>query len=138
MNRKWLDRKWLAFGMPFTISVFGDTANSGTVLGGNQVRANGKIHANVIPTGRKHHLQAEIRAHVAAKSAIYTDALTSYQGPNPDFAHKTINHAERYVEGQVHTNGLENFWSLVKRTERPVHCGRGITKRQGRGQRKAA
>jgi hypothetical protein len=74
-----------------------------------------KAHANVVPTRRKHHLQAEIRAHVAAKSAIYTDALMSYQGLNPDFAHKTIDHAERYVEGQVHTNGLENFWSLLKR-----------------------
>jgi len=75
----------------------------------------GKVHANVIPTRRKHHLQGEIRAHVAAKSAIYTDALMSYQGLNPDFAHKTIDHAERYVEGQIHTNGLENFWSLLKR-----------------------
>jgi transposase-like protein len=76
----------------------------------------GKVHANVIPTRRKHHLQAEIRAHVKAKSAIYTDALLSYQGlNNQDFAHQTIDHAERYVEGQVHTNGLENFWSLLKR-----------------------
>jgi transposase-like protein len=76
----------------------------------------GKVHANVIPTRRKHHLQGEIRAHVAAKSAIYTDALMSYQGLNDqDFAHQTIDHAERYVHGQVHTNGLENFWSLLKR-----------------------
>jgi transposase-like protein len=75
----------------------------------------GKVHANVIPTRRKHHLQAEIRAHVKAHSAIYTDALLSYQGLNPDFAHQTIDHAEKYVEGQVHTNGLENFWSLLKR-----------------------
>jgi transposase-like protein len=76
----------------------------------------GEVHANVIPTRRKHHLQGEIRAHVAAKSAIYTDALMSYQGLNDqDFAHQTIDHAERYVEGQVHTNGLENFWSLLKR-----------------------
>ena len=76
----------------------------------------GKVHANVIPTRRKHHLQAEIRAHVKAKSAIYTDALLSYQGlNNQDFAHQTIDHAERYVQGQVHTNGLENFWSLLKR-----------------------
>jgi len=76
----------------------------------------GRVHANVIPTRRKHHLQAEIRAHVKAKSAIYTDALLSYQGlNNQDFAHQTIDHAERYVDGQVHTNGLENFWSLLKR-----------------------
>jgi transposase-like protein len=76
----------------------------------------GKVHANVIPTRRKHHLQAEICTHVAAKSAIYTDALMSYQGlNNQDFVHQTIDHAERYVSGQVHTNGLENFWSLLKR-----------------------
>jgi transposase-like protein len=76
----------------------------------------GKVCANVIPTRKKRHLQAEIRAHVKAASAIYTDALMSYQGLNDqDFVHQTIDHAERYVDGQVHTNGLENFWSLLKR-----------------------
>ncbi|PYT62707.1 MAG: IS1595 family transposase [Acidobacteria bacterium] len=76
----------------------------------------GKVCANVIPTRRKHHLQAQIRAHVKAESAIYTDALMSYHGlNNQDFIHQTIDHAERYVDGQVHTNGLENFWSLLKR-----------------------
>lgn len=76
----------------------------------------GKVRANVIPTRRKHIVQAEIRAHVKAGSAIYTDALMSYQGlRDQDFAHQVIDHAERYVDGQVHTNGLENFWSLVKR-----------------------
>lgn len=76
----------------------------------------GEVRANVIPTRRKHHVQAEIRAHVKAGSAIYTDALLSYQGlNNQDFVHQTIDHAERYVDGQVHTNGLENFWSLLKR-----------------------
>ena len=76
----------------------------------------GEVRANVIPTRRKHHIQAEIRAHVKAKSAIYSDALLSYQGlRDQDFAHQVIDHAETYVDGQVHTNGLENFWSLVKR-----------------------
>jgi transposase-like protein len=76
----------------------------------------GQVRANVIPTRRKHDLQSQIRAHVKAHSAIYTDALLSYQGlNNQDFAHQTIDHAERYVDGQVHTNGLENFWSLLKR-----------------------
>jgi transposase-like protein len=76
----------------------------------------GEVRAAVIPNRRKHHLQSQIRAHVKAKSAIYTDALLSYQGLNDqDFVHATIDHAERYVDGQVHTNGLENFWSLLKR-----------------------
>jgi len=75
----------------------------------------GKIHANVIPTRKKRDLQPNIRARVKAQSAIYTDALMSYIGLNRDYLHKTIDHAERYVDGQVHTNGLENFWSLLKR-----------------------
>src|SRR6267378_2595742 len=76
----------------------------------------GEVRAAVIPSRRKHHIQAEIRAHVKAKSAIYSDALLSYQGlKEQDFAHQVIDHAEKYVDGQVHTNGLENFWSLVKR-----------------------
>jgi transposase-like protein len=76
----------------------------------------GQVRANVVPTRRKNVLQGHIRAHVKAHSAIYTDALLSYQGlNNQDFVHQTVDHAERYVDGQVHTNGLENFWSLLKR-----------------------
>jgi transposase-like protein len=76
----------------------------------------GEVRAMMVPTRRKHHLQAEVRAHVKAGSAIYTDALLSYQGlKNQDFIHQTIDHAEKYVDGQVHTNGLENFWSFLKR-----------------------
>jgi transposase-like protein len=76
----------------------------------------GDVHAVVLPTNRKHELQGEIRKHVKAQSAIYSDALLSYQGlDNQDFSHQVIDHAERYVNGQVHTNGLENFWSLLKR-----------------------
>jgi len=76
----------------------------------------GEVRANVIPTRRKHVLQGEIRKHVRARSAIYSDALLSYHGLNhQDFAHQVIDHAEKYVDGQVHTNGMENFWSLLKR-----------------------
>ena len=101
-----------------------DKRNKVVVRGGKRHRATvmgilergGKVRATTVPNIRKHHLQTEIRAHVAAKSAIYTDALLSYWGLNRQgYAHKTIDHAERYVDGQVHTNGLENFWSLLKR-----------------------
>jgi len=61
-------------------------------------------------------LQTQIGTHVKAGSAIYTDALMSYQGLREQgFEHQVIDHAEKYVDGQVHTNGLENFWSLLKR-----------------------
>jgi hypothetical protein len=44
-----------------------------------------------------------------------TDELLSYNGLDVDYAHQVINHAEAYVNGHVHTNGMENFWSLFKR-----------------------
>jgi transposase-like protein len=76
----------------------------------------GEVRAFVVPTNRKHELQGQIRNTVRARSAIYSDALMSYQGlNNQDFSHHVIDHAEKYVDGQVHTNGLENFWSLLKR-----------------------
>lgn len=46
---------------------------------------------------------------------VYTDALRSYNDLNY-YIHNVINHAEKYVDGNVHTNGIENFWSLLKRT----------------------
>jgi len=77
---------------------------------------NGEVRAAVIPNCRKHHVEGQIHRHVKAGSAVYTDALYSYQNLKyQDFEHKVINHAEKYVDGQVHTNGLENFWSLLKR-----------------------
>lgn len=44
-----------------------------------------------------------------------SDELASYEGLNAEYQHQDINHAESYVEGNVHTNGMENFWSLLKR-----------------------
>jgi len=74
----------------------------------------GKVRASVVPTRRKSHVQAEVRKHVQAGSALYTDALESYRGLD-EFQHQVVDHAIQYVDGKVHTNGLENFWSLLKR-----------------------
>jgi transposase-like protein len=60
-------------------------------------------------------LEAEIRAHVEAGSEVFTDAPSSYDRLNAEYLHQAINHAESYVKGHVHTNGIENFWSLLKR-----------------------
>ncbi len=56
-----------------------------------------------------------MRKHVEAGAALYTDALLSYEGLEGDYAHKVVDHAVQYVDGRIHTNGLENFWSLLKR-----------------------
>jgi transposase-like protein len=76
----------------------------------------GEVRAFVVPNRRRAEMETKVRAHIRAKSAIYTDALASYDRlKHQDFLHRTVDHAERYVDGQVHTNGLENFWSLLKR-----------------------
>jgi transposase-like protein len=49
-------------------------------------------------------------------SEVHTDALKSYTGLDAEYVHKVVDHAESYVQNNVHTNGLENFWSLLKRT----------------------
>jgi len=58
--------------------------------------------------------QSEIREHVLAGSALFTDVLKSYEGLD-EFQHEVADHAVEYVRGEVHTNNLENFWNLVKR-----------------------
>src|SRR5437763_7783893 len=75
----------------------------------------GEVRTVVIPNRRKKVLQEEVKKHVAAGTALYTDALLSYDGLANDYAHKVIDHAEAYVDSRVHTNSLENFWSLLKR-----------------------
>jgi len=74
-----------------------------------------RVRAKVVEKRRKPQLQALVRENVEPKSALYSDALKSYDGLSEDFAHQVIDHAVAYVDGQVHTNGLENFWSLLKR-----------------------
>jgi len=74
-----------------------------------------EVRTVVIPNRRKKVLQEEVQKHVAAGTALYRDALLSYDGLANDYAHKVIDHAEAYVDGRVHTNSLENFWSLLKR-----------------------
>lgn len=75
----------------------------------------GEVRASVVPNRRKSVIHPQIHKHVSAGSALYTDALMSYQYLTPKYIHAAIDHADRYVDGQVHTNGLENFWSLLKR-----------------------
>jgi transposase-like protein len=75
----------------------------------------GKIRTVVVENRKKKALQAEVHKHVEAGSALYTDALLSYDGLEGRYAHQVIDHAVKYVDGQVHTNGLENYWSLLKR-----------------------
>ena len=75
----------------------------------------GKVRAKVVGTRRRSDLQKLVRENAETGSNLYSDALKSYYGLSVDFEHQVIDHAVAYVDGQVHTNGLENFWSLFKR-----------------------
>jgi transposase-like protein len=85
------------------------TAVMGTLERGSKVRT------FVVADRRKGTLQTEVKKHVEAGAALYSDDLKSYEGLAGEYAHKVIDHAVAYVDGAVHTNGLENFWSLLKR-----------------------
>jgi len=74
-----------------------------------------QIRLAVIAGRKKGHLQPVVRQHVEAGSTVHSDAHFSYQGLASDYVHNVVDHAEAYVDGQVHTNGCENFWSLLKR-----------------------
>jgi transposase-like protein len=75
----------------------------------------GEVRAMVVDNRRKGELQNRVREHVRVGSALFTDELKSYEGLESDYQHSVINHAIEYVRGNVHTNGMENFWSLFKR-----------------------
>ena len=74
----------------------------------------GKFRGTVVENRRKKSLQQLVRENVEPGSNLYTDALKSYEGLT-EYEHEVIDHAKEYVRGNVHTNGLENFWSLLKR-----------------------
>lgn len=74
-----------------------------------------RVTTKVIPNIKRRTLAPEVRERVKPGADVFSDALSSYSVLSRDYAHKVIDHAEAYVEGKVHTNGLENFWSLLKR-----------------------
>lgn len=90
-------------------------SNKGKTIAFAMVERGGKVKTAVVDRRRKKELQGKIREHVQAGAAIFSDELLSYEGLSEDYKHAVINHALEYVNGNVHTNCAENFWSLVKR-----------------------
>jgi transposase-like protein len=85
----------------------------------------GKARVKVLPNNRAFHVRTNVINNVEKGSKVYTDSLRSYRNtdslrsyrnlPVDGFVHEFVDHTEAYVRGHVHTNGLENFWSLFKR-----------------------
>ncbi len=76
-----------------------------------------EVRVKVIPDVTRATLQAEILRQIVPVGTVYTDQHSGYDGLKAkEFVHKTVNHLEEYVrKGGVHTQGIENFWSLFKR-----------------------
>ncbi len=98
-----------------------------------------KVRTSVVANRKKHALQSEVRKHVEAGSALFADDLNSYKGLT-EFDHRVVDHTVQYVDGKIHTNGLENFWSLVKRgingtyvSVEPFHLFRYLARRLSQG-----
>ena len=92
----------------------GGTGGKAVVMG--MLERRGEVRAVVVRSNRKAELQGRVRQNVSLGTVVYTDALRSYQGLDEAYVHEVIDHTTEYVRGRVHTNGVENFWSLLKRT----------------------
>jgi transposase-like protein len=86
-----------------------------TIVMGLLDRAQREIRTVIVPTASRITLQAQVLKHVHYGSNVYTDQSSAYTALANKYVHEFVNHMESYVRGQVHTNGLENFWSLFKR-----------------------
>jgi transposase-like protein len=87
-----------------------------TAVLGMKERESGQVRAMVVPGRGRLQLQPRVRASVEEGSMLYTDQHHGYTGElEDDYGHEVVDHAVQYVNGRVHTNGIENFWSLLKR-----------------------
>jgi transposase-like protein len=100
--------------------ITGSAANDKTPVMGLLQRGDGtvhsRVHARVIRDANKKNIQAMVRAKVEPGSMLFTDSLLSYRGLSADYFHAYVNHTTEYVRGHIHSNGIENFWSLLKRS----------------------
>jgi transposase-like protein len=75
----------------------------------------GRVRTKVVTDRVKTTLHPIIRQHIETGTALFTDELGGYRGLENEYEHQIIDHAVQYANGRVHTNGMENFWSLLKR-----------------------
>ncbi len=89
--------------------------NWGKTIVMGMLQRGGQVKARVVPDRKKPAIHSTIAETIETGTQLYTDDHTGYMDMSPDFIHNIVNHAETYVNGRVHTNGIENFWSCLKR-----------------------
>ena len=88
-------------------------AGKAIVLG--MLERGGKVRASVIPDRTKASMQPIVRGSVEPGTVIHSDEHAAVWRMDDEYTHNVVNHLVQYVDGNVHTNGMENFWSLLKR-----------------------
>jgi len=97
------------------ISGTGGAGSGKAVVMGLLDRKSKKVRIVHVPNVQRDTLQIQVREYVEGGSYMFTDAWLGYHGLDREYVHNVIDHAESYVQGNVHTNTIENFWSLLKR-----------------------
>ena len=92
------------------------TGGYGKVAVMGLLERHGEVRTMVVANTRRKSLHGEVTKHVEQGSTVYSDSYRSYRRLEDEFIHNVINHAEEYVRGNIHTNGIENYWSLLKRS----------------------
>src|SRR5438445_2382019 len=75
----------------------------------------GKVKTAVIAERKRKIVDQIVRENIVPGAEVHTDEFPGYMGLADEYAHKVINHLEHYVDGKIHTQGIENFWSCLKR-----------------------
>jgi hypothetical protein len=90
--------------------------NKSIVMG--MLERGGKVRAKVVADRKRHNMQSVLEGNITPGAHIITDEHVNYPliAADNDYLHEVINHVEGYVRGHVHTNGIENFWALLKRS----------------------
>ena len=94
---------------------FGGGITGKAVVQGMLDRTMREVRATVVPDTKRETLQNLVLNNIRLGSTVYSDEVVAYDKLRDSFVHEVVNHSEEYVRGRVHTNGLENFWSLMKR-----------------------
>ena len=111
-----------------------------TPVVGVKDRDTGRVAARAIEQTDARTLQGFVREHAEPGATLYTDEATAYIGLGRDFEHEAVNHSvAEYVRGQVHINGMESFWSMLKRAHKgtfhkisPKHLNRYVQEFAGK------
>jgi len=96
------------------ISGMGQSAKDKIIVMGMLERG-GRVRTKIVEDRQQEALQGLVRTHIEPGAMLYTDEMGGYKGLHGEYEHQIIDHAVKYVDGRIHTNGMENFWSLLKR-----------------------